>query len=122
ANVSLTMDANHTMTAVYLSPVRTLTLASVDPASGVLISLSPVDNNGAGTGTTPFSRLYNDTQNVILTAPTTVGTSSFQKWQKDGVDLATTLQTSVTMDADHTLTAVYLNPKTFKFDASNYPA
>jgi hypothetical protein len=26
------------------------------------------------------------------------------------------------MDADHTLTAVYLNPTTLKFDASNYPA
>src|SRR5262249_56601134 len=40
-NVSVTMDANHTMTAVYVTPTKTLTVASTNPTSGVSITVSP---------------------------------------------------------------------------------
>ncbi|MGZ5508831.1 MAG: reprolysin-like metallopeptidase, partial [Limisphaerales bacterium] len=47
---NLAMDASHTMTAVYVSTTRTLTVASSNPSSGVSITVSPNDNNGQGSG------------------------------------------------------------------------
>jgi M6 family metalloprotease-like protein len=109
-STSLSMDANHTMTAVYTTPVvtRTLTVASSNPSSGVSITVSPNDNNGQGGGTTQFTRVYNNNTNLSLTAPSTAGGNNFQKWQLDGVDLTTSLLANFVMDANHTMTAVYL--------------
>jgi hypothetical protein len=104
------MDANHTMTAVYTTPVvtRTLTVASSNPASGVSITVSPSDNNGQNNGTTQFTRTYNNNTNVNLTAPATASGNNFQKWQRNGSDWSFNQTTSVTMDANHTMTAVYV--------------
>jgi hypothetical protein len=100
------------MTAVYFTPpiVRTLSIASSNPSSGVSITVSPLDNNQAGNGTTPISRLYNNGAVVNLTAPGTVNGNTFQKWQKDGVDAGVNVGIAVTMDANHTMTAVYATP------------
>ncbi|HZN00686.1 MAG TPA: hypothetical protein VFB70_14890, partial [Pyrinomonadaceae bacterium] len=51
---------------------------------------------------------YNADTNVNLTAPANAGGNLFQKWLKDGADYSTSLATSVRLDANHTLTAVYL--------------
>jgi len=107
-STSVTMDANHTMTAVYLTPTRTLTVASSNPASGINITVTPSDKNNQGNGVTQFTRTYNINQKVTLTAPATNGNNSFQKWLKDGADFSTDPSTDVTLDADHTMTAVYL--------------
>src|SRR6185369_9493280 len=64
-------------------PTQTLTVASVNPSSGVSITVSPNDNSGLGSGTTQFSRTYNSNTTVSLTAPATVGGNSFQKWQRN---------------------------------------
>ena len=106
------MDTSHTMTAVYVTPVvtRTLTVASSNPSSGVSITVSPNDNNGQGNGSTQFTRTYNNNAVVNLTAPSTAGGNNFQKWQRDGVDWAFTQSTNLTMDANHTMTAVYVTP------------
>ena len=98
---------------------RTLTVSSSNPVSGVSITISPNDNNGQGSGVTQFSRIYDNNALVTMTAPPTAAGNHFQKWQRDGVDVATTLTTSVTMDANRTMTAVYETPaaKTpFDFD------
>jgi hypothetical protein len=87
---------------------RTLTVASSNPNSGVSITLNPSDNSGLSSGTTQFTRTYNNNTVVNLTAPTSAGGNNFQKWQRDGADWATTLSSSVTMDANHTMTAVYV--------------
>jgi predicted lipoprotein with Yx(FWY)xxD motif len=108
---NVTMDANYTMTAVYGTPVRTLTVASVNPSSGVSITVSPNDNGGLGNGTTQFTRNYNNNTNVNLTAPATAGGNNFQKWQRNGVDWATTATTTVTLDANYTMTAIYVTPQ-----------
>jgi hypothetical protein len=106
---SVLMDANHTMTAVYLTPTRTLTVASTNVAGGVNITVSPNDNNNQGGATTQFTRIYNlNTSPVTLTAPLNSGNSTFQKWQKDGADYSNSLTTNLTIDADHTMTAVYI--------------
>jgi len=110
ATTTLTMEgnSNHTMTAVYATQ-PTLTVTSVSPATGVNITVTPNDNNGSGNGVTPFTRTYNQFGGVNLTAPLTVGTSTFWKWQLDGVDYVQSQFASITMDVNHTVTAVYVS-------------
>jgi hypothetical protein len=103
---SFSMNSNHTLTAVYL-PTRVLTVTSSSPASGVSITVSPADKSGSGTGSTKFTRSYLDGTVVTLTAPATAGGNNFIKWQKDGVNYSTALTTNLTMDANHTMKAVY---------------
>ena len=104
---SLVMNGNHTMTAVYANkPV--LTVNSISPSSGVNITVTPNDTNGAGNGVTSFTRTYNLFDGVNLTAPATVGNSTFWKWQVDGVDYVPSQLATLTMNADHTATAVYV--------------
>ncbi|HKR13946.1 MAG TPA: S8 family serine peptidase, partial [Pyrinomonadaceae bacterium] len=119
---SVTLDANYTLTAVYVTPTRTLNVASSNPASGVSITVSPADNSGQGNGATAFSRTYNLNTNVSLTAPATAGGNNFQKWQRNGADFSTDLMINVTMDADQTLTAVYVTPTRTLNVASSNPA
>jgi hypothetical protein len=90
-------------------PVKsyTLTVASVNPSSGVDIAVSPADKNGAGNGTTQFTRTYNSGTAVTLTAPATASGNTFSKWQKDGVDAGTAAAITVTITANTTMTAVY---------------
>ena len=85
---------------------RTLTVASVNPGA-MAMAVNPVDDRGLGNGTTPFNRIYDDNALVNLTAPITAQSTRFEKWRRDGVDVSTSTSVPVTMDADHTLTAVY---------------
>ncbi|HOP05658.1 MAG TPA: FG-GAP-like repeat-containing protein [candidate division Zixibacteria bacterium] len=76
------------------------------PENGVPITVSP-DNCPGGT-TTPFSCDYVDGIEVTLTAPSTSGVNTFQKWQMDGEDWGfSTTSPIVTMDDDHLVIAVY---------------
>ena len=123
ASTTVVMDANHTMTAVYITPAtRSLNISSSAPDSGVNITVSPNDNKGGGNGTTSFQRTYNGNTVVNLTAPVTAGGNSFQKWQRDGADYATTAATSVTMDADHSMKAFYLPPSPVSVTVQTNPA
>lgn len=105
--VAMNTNLNITMTAVYFTP-PVLTVNSSNPNSGVNITVSPNDNNGAGNGTTPFTRTYNLNTGVTLVAPATQGTSTFWKWQLDGVDYTPAQSAPITMAAAHTLTALYI--------------
>jgi len=89
----------------------TLTVASSNPATGVTINMSPPDNNGAAVGTTGFTRIYDTNDVVTLTAPA-IGPSSstFAKWQLDGVDFAVTQAITITNSADATATAFFTSP------------
>lgn len=107
ATTTVEARGNHTMTAVYAtSPV--LTVTSTNPNSGVNITVTPNDKDGSGNGTTPFTRTYNEFTGVNLNAPATVGTSTFWKWQVDGVDYVQSAFATVTMNGAHTATAVYI--------------
>jgi hypothetical protein len=109
---TVTMDADYTLTAVYVTPTarRTLTVASANPDSGVSITVSPNDIANLGNGTTPFTRTYNNNTVVTLTAPSAAGGNNFQKWQRNGTDYVTTAQISITMDNDYSLKAIYATP------------
>ena len=107
---SVTMNGPITETANFATVTRILTISSSNPAGGVSIAVSPNDNNGQGNGVTQFTRVYNDGSVVTLTAASTVGGNNFQKWQRDGGDFSFNPITNVTMDANHTMTAVYVTP------------
>ncbi len=107
---AVTMNGPITESASFTNVTRTLTVSSSNPSSGVSITISPNDNNGQGSGATQFSRVYFNNAVATLTAPSTSAGNFFQKWQRDGVDVSTSLTTNVTMDANHTMTAVYLTP------------
>lgn len=93
------------------SATNTLTVGSINPNNGVNISVSPLDNSGLGNGTTQFTRTYNNNLTMVtLTAPSTAGGNSFQKWQRNGVDFSTNLSVILIMDASHTMTAVFVPP------------
>ena len=93
---------------ISLPVVRTLTIASSNPNSGVVIGVSPTDNNGSSQGTTQFTRTFDQNTTVLLTAPVTVpGGNIFLKWQRDGADYSSSDSSQIGMDADHTMTAVY---------------
>lgn len=87
---------------------HTLAVASENPNSGLVITVSPVDTGGLANGTTPFSRVYQHNTVVTLTAPVTSPATTFQKWRRDGFDVSTSPSVQITMDASHTLTAVYV--------------
>ncbi|MGD1108377.1 MAG: glycoside hydrolase family 44 protein [Terracidiphilus sp.] len=57
-----------------------LTIDSAAPSSGISITVSPIDNNGAGLGTTPFTRSYYSGTLVTLTAGLTANTYGFVSW------------------------------------------
>ena len=106
ASTSLSLNDSTTMTAVYFTP-PVLTVTSSNPNSGVAISVLPNDNNGSGNGTTPFTRTYDEFVGVSLTAPLTVGTSTFWKWQVNGVDYVQHNNATLTMNGNQTATAIY---------------
>ena len=88
----------------------TLTVNSVNPATGVGMTVSPVDNSGASNGASSFTRTYNSGTAVIVTAPATVGSNTFTSWA--GCTTAATETCSVTISANATVTATYATPKT----------
>src|SRR6185436_16614361 len=90
--------------------------------SGVSITASPNDNSNQGGGASQFTRTYNNNTVVNLTAPATAGGNNFQKWRRDGADFATTAATSLTMDGNHTMTAVYIAPAPVQISVQTSPA
>jgi lysyl endopeptidase len=108
---NVVMDANHTMTAVYVPPVTfVLTVASSNPSSGVSVTVTPNDNSGLGNGATQFTRTYNQNATVNVSAPARAGGSTFWKWQLNGVDYAQSQFATITMNANLTATAIYVSP------------
>ncbi|MCX7047914.1 MAG: dockerin type I domain-containing protein, partial [Candidatus Sumerlaeota bacterium] len=108
--INYTVVSTATLTAVYETPAvttYTLTVASINPAGGVSISVSPADNVGQANGNTLFTRVYNDGTTVTLTAPATVGTNTFLRWDKDGSLFSMAASVNVAITANMTMTAVF---------------
>lgn len=108
ANAFDPLDTTGAYSLTLSAPVqRNLTLASSNPNSGIAITVIPTDNNGLSNGTTPFTTTYNQFTTVTLIAPNTAGDLIFLRWLKDGSEASPSNVTTVTMDVDHTMTAVY---------------
>lgn len=114
-SIAISMTANHTVVAVYVA-TRTLTVQST-PSTGVLITVSPSDNNNQGSGFTNFTRSYDSDKTVALTAPSTSASNTFERWRIDGVNQAVgQLNISVAMTNNHTVVAQYVHvPSVFPF-------
>jgi hypothetical protein len=119
---NVTMSAAATVTANYAAPpAYTLTVNSTNPASGVAITVTPADNNSAGSGTTSFTRSYNSGTSVTLTAPAKSGINTFQSWT--GCTSSSGATCTVTMSAAETVTANYTAPPAYTLSvASTNPA
>lgn len=103
--VSLPMGADHTLTAVYVAG-QTLTVNST--TTSVPVTVWNTDIFGRRNGTTNFTRVYATGGTASVTVPAQVGGKPFVRWEKDGVAVPGTSRTvTVTMDAGHTINAVY---------------
>jgi len=87
--------------------VKTLNFYSLNPVSGVPFTVSIPDNNGNQNGTTAFTRVYNDSDTPVITAPATYGSGAFFKWQRDGIDFSFNRVLTVSDNQSHDYTAVY---------------
>jgi hypothetical protein len=87
-----------------------LTVGSLNPSSGVSITVSPNDNSNQGNGTTQLTRTYNSNVAVTLTAAATAGGNNFSNWI--GCDSTSAATCNVTMNAAKTVTAMYVPPPT----------
>ena len=111
--------ATDTITVTYLPVILTVLSSNAD--SGVLIGVAPSDNNLQSDGTTTFTRKYDKTTFVTLLAPAVAGCNHFVKWQRDGSDWAASTTTTVTMDAAHSMSAIYApRPQSVIFVDCNY--
>jgi hypothetical protein len=88
---------------------RTLTV-NATASSAPTIVVSPTDATGLANGATSFTRTYANGTDVTLTAPTTVGGLNFLRWMQDGALLTYSNVVTVTLGANHTMTAVYSPP------------
>jgi hypothetical protein len=86
--------------------LKTLTVASSNPANGINITVSPVDINSNSGGPTPLARSYAQDANVTLTAPATSGGNYFSGWT--GCDNTSGQTCKVSMSADKTVTASFV--------------
>ncbi|MGB6973224.1 MAG: glycoside hydrolase family 44 protein [Terracidiphilus sp.] len=98
----------------------TLTVNSTDPATGVAVTITPVDNSGAGSGSTSFIRTYNSGSAITVTAPATSGGNRFTSWS--GCTSASTVTCSVTLSANTTVTANYTTPAVSSVTVTPNPA
>lgn len=92
---------------VRISPDDTRTLSVASSPIAVSITISPSDQNGASSGTTPLSRTYDEGAMVDLSAPSSAPGHLFQKWQRNGVDFSSSSSISLTLNSDESLTAIY---------------
>jgi len=88
--------------------IYALTVDSATPATGVVITVAPADNNSLANGTTSFTRTYSSGTAVTLTAPVTAAGNVFSSWS--GCATATSVICNVTLNADTTITANYVVP------------
>ncbi len=87
----------------------TLTVDSAAPSSGIAISpVSPADNNGASSGTTPFTRTYYSRTQVTLSAPLSDNSYSFVSWSGcSSTSGSGGINCNVTMSGNTIVTAIY---------------
>lgn len=98
----------------------TLAIRSSAPASGVAMTVWTQDKNGAKNGVTPFDRVYDQGVSAAVTAPSSVGSQWFDHWERDGQTIVGGQRTlATTMDAAHTIRAVFLAGRTLTVSSQN---
>lgn len=85
---------------------RQLTVLS-SPADGAIVSVEAAGGENVDEAT-PFLRAHPDGAAVTLTAPPSLGGLRFQRWTRDGSDAGTNPRIQISLNADTTLTAHYI--------------
>ncbi len=119
--INVTVNAAMTLTAEYL-PLRTITILSSNPNSGVIVTTTSDVNSKttATTGSGDVDRLYRNGTSVTLTAPLTSLTSTtFQRWESGSGATYFTRQITITANTDETYTAYYVAPWTLTVTSQN---
>ena len=104
-------SADGTTLSLQTLPVRTLTVTTSGAAgfpASVPITVTPLDRNAQGDGTTPFTRSYDGGTAVRLTAPASASGWYFREWRKGGAIFSNHAVADVVMTSDATLSAVYV--------------
>ena len=105
------------LTGGRVNAYRSLSMADVasydlavqsSPASGAAVAVSPDDLDGAGDGTTPFTRRFAPYTPVTLTAAASFPGYEFDHWALEGVGVSDDQTFTLALDYDHTLTAQYV--------------
>lgn len=105
-SVTVVMNSDIVMTAVY-GLTRRLTVLSINPNSGVNITVRPQDVSGGTDGSTPFARIYQVGTVVTLIAPSAVGNAVFVQWLRDGSPYSSANRVTVRIESDTVMTAVF---------------
>jgi hypothetical protein len=103
--ITVNMDADHTIRAVYVNTF-TVTVQSTNP-SAVPMQVWVADKNGLTNGTTTFTRLYATGTTASFTAPGVVGTSYFLRWNRNGASWLDQKTVSLSVQANNTIDAIY---------------
>jgi len=114
-----------TLTVQAIVTNKTLVFDSVNPSSGVAVTLSIADINGDQNGATSITRIYNSATTLTASVPLTSGINAFWKWQRDGVDFSYSNSIDVNDNSGHTFTAIYSIVSTLVKPlqiTSNFPA
>ncbi|MCU0749774.1 MAG: immunoglobulin domain-containing protein, partial [Akkermansiaceae bacterium] len=105
---SVTVNIDLVLDHVRLVPriTRSLTVAT-EPPLAVGINLSPLDDAGRGPGTSPLERSFPNMTAVTVSAPLYAVGYRFVRWMRDGIEFSINPNTTVVLNSDHALTAVY---------------
>jgi hypothetical protein len=111
--------------ALHSRTTYVLSVNSTNPSSGVSIGVAQPDVNGAGNGSTNFTRTYMPSASVTLTAPATAGGNAFSSWI--GCANFSTVTCNLTVNANTIVTAVYaastlITPTVTVTSATDIPA
>jgi hypothetical protein len=107
---NVVMDTNHTLVAIYATPIWQVSIHSANPTNGVAMEVAPLDVDTNGNGATPLARTYLNRTQVTLTAPDLADLNTFSHWTKDGTVYSSNRAAVVTVVTNLVLTAVYLSP------------
>ncbi|MCK5850962.1 MAG: SUMF1/EgtB/PvdO family nonheme iron enzyme [Kiritimatiellae bacterium] len=87
-----------------------LTVLSIDPNSGVPITVAPADITTTNTGNTSVTFTYTNGTAVTASTPATIGANLFTRWIRAGYPDNTNTTIGVLMNQNVTITAEYTLP------------
>lgn len=91
------------------TPIRILTVSSLNPDSGVYINIEPQDLTRSDDGFTAFTRIYQSGSSILLSAPNTaLGNNVFVRWLRNSIIYSFNNTVNLTLNTDTTMTAVYM--------------
>lgn len=115
--LAVNLQLDHTVKAVYRDAFI-VSINSVNPTSGVPISVWTADELGRTHATTAFDRLYTQGTSASFTAPRVVGNNYFLRWDLDGSPWQAMATVTLSVSMARTLTAVYATGIVLTVEAS----